>query len=140
MLRKIFSEEELAGEIGKQLLTPTRIYVKPILKLLKSVNVEGIVNITGGGFVDNLPRVLPPGLGASINKGSWPRPKIFDLVRDSGNISEFEMARTFNMGIGMVLILKPRLVKKAQQILKSSKCPSWVMGEIKKQKVKVELI
>lgn len=130
LVRKIFSETDLRGKLGRELLTPTRIYVKPVLALLRTVPLAGIVNITGGGFIDNLPRVIPTGLGATLVAGSWERPKLFDLIQDSGNISNFEMARTFNLGIGMVLIVKKRVVKKAQAILKRSKTRSWVIGEI----------
>ena len=130
LIRKIFSEEDLKGKLGREFLIPTRIYVKPVLTLLRSVRLEGIANITGGGFIDNLPRVIPPGLGATLVAGSWLRPKLFDLIQDSGNISNFEMARTFNLGIGMVLILKKHYVKKTQAILKRMKLTSWVIGEI----------
>jgi phosphoribosylformylglycinamidine cyclo-ligase len=140
LLRKIFSEEDLSGHLGKELLTPTRIYVKPVLKLLQTVPLKGIVNITGGGFWDNLPRVIPDGLGATILKGSWTVPKLFNLVQDSGNISNFEMARTFNMGIGMVLILRKQDTARAQKILKQMKLPSWPIGEIRRAKAKVEVV
>ncbi|MDP3920441.1 MAG: phosphoribosylformylglycinamidine cyclo-ligase [Candidatus Omnitrophota bacterium] len=144
LLRKIFSPAQLRGKIGKELLKPTRIYVKPVLQLLQRVPVAGLVNITGGGFPDNLPRVVPKGLSASISLNSWPRPRIFSLVQDSGNITTFEMARTFNMGIGMVAILKGRYVPKAQGLLKRHQIRSWVIGEIKqgkrRSKSAVELI
>ncbi|MBI3314112.1 MAG: phosphoribosylformylglycinamidine cyclo-ligase [Candidatus Omnitrophica bacterium] len=130
LLRKIFTEKDLKGKLGKELLTPTRIYVKPVLKVAQNVSVGGIVNITGGGFVDNLPRVIPAGLGATIYMGSWPVPRLFDFVRDSGNISDFEMMRTFNLGIGMVLILKSARISQAQRILKKSGISSWVIGKI----------
>jgi len=130
LLRKIFSIKQLRGEIGKKLLTPTKIYVKPVLKLLEAVSVKGLVNITGGGFFDNLPRVLPKGLGAKILRGSWPVPKIFQTVRDSGNIPCFEMARTFNMGIGMIAILKKQDISKASRILKRFHLKHWVIGEV----------
>jgi phosphoribosylformylglycinamidine cyclo-ligase len=130
LLRKIFSSRDLKGPLGKKLLVPTRIYVQPLLRLLKSVPVAGMVNITGGGFIDNLPRVIPAGLGAKLKKGSWPQPKLFDLVKDSGNISDFEMMRTFNLGIGMVVTLKKQFVKKAQIILKPYQLDSWVIGEV----------
>ena len=131
LLRKVFSKKDLAGEIGKQLLAPTRIYVKPVLKLLKALPINGIANITGGGIGRNLPRVLPAGLGATIIEGSWPRPKLFDLVERSGKIAGPEsMKETFNLGIGMIVVLKPRFLKKAQMILKQMKIASWPVGEI----------
>ena len=140
LLRKIFNSTELAGDIGRMLLTPTRIYVKPILKLLKLVTLEAVVNITGGGFIDNLPRVIPNGLSARIYSDSWEKPKIFDLVQNSGNITNFEMMRTFNLGIGMILIVKPQQVKKVQGLMKSMKIKSWVMGEMVKTSSKSKVI
>lgn len=134
LLRRIFSERQLRGEWGRKLLTPTRIYVRPILSLLQKVPLKGIVHITGGGLVDNLPRVIPPRLGATILRGSWPEPKIFQLVRDFGNISLLEMQRTFNLGIGMVLILDPRYVERARQQLGKMRLASWEIGEIHKGK------
>lgn len=130
LLRKIFTEEELERSLGREFLTPTRIYVKPILEILKSVPVKGIANITGGAFYDNLPRILPKGFGAAVNSSRWSRPKLFDLVQRRGNISDFEMFRTFNMGIGMVLVLDPREISQAQKILKRFKIASWQIGEV----------
>jgi phosphoribosylformylglycinamidine cyclo-ligase len=132
LLRKIFSKAQLKGSLGRKLLAPTRIYVEPILALLKRIPVGGIVNITGGGMIDNLPRVIPQGLGAIIKRGTWPMPKLFDLVKDSGNISDFEMFRTFNQGIGMVLILKRKTAPKAQKFLKQMRLRSWIIGEVRK--------
>ena len=80
LLRKVFSEKELKGPIGKSLLTPTKIYVKPVLEVFNKLPLSGIVNITGGGFIDNLPRVIPAGLGARVDSKSWPRAKIFKQV------------------------------------------------------------
>lgn len=140
LLRKIFTAKDLAGHLGKELLTPTKIYVKPVLKLLQSISLKGIVNITGGGFWDNLPRVIPDGLGATIHSGSWKVPKLFYFVQDSGNISNFEMNRTFNMGIGMVLILRKQDVGRAQKMLKQMRLFSWPIGEIRKAKTKVEVV
>lgn len=140
LLRKIFSEEELCGSVGRELLIPTKIYVKPVLGLLNRVELHGIINITGGGFIDNLPRVIPKGLGALIDRRSWPRPKLFQQVQDSGNISNFEMARTFNMGIGMVLILQKNQAIEAQKLLKKQNLSSWVIGEIVKSASRVEFL
>ena len=133
LLRKIFSKSELRGKIGKELLTPTKIYVKPILSLLAALPVKGIVNITGGGFIDNLPRVIPAPFGATILTDAWARPKIFDLVRDSGNISASEMARTFNLGIGMVVILEKHHAERAGRLLHKMHIPSWIIGEVTKR-------
>jgi len=140
LLRKIFSETELRGPLGRELLTPTKIYVKPVLKLLEKLELKGIVNITGGGFIDNLPRVIPDGLGARIIEGSWPVPKLFSLVQDSGNITPSEMARTFNRGIGLVLMVRQQDLAAAQKILAQQKLSSWPIGEIRKSKRKVEVV
>ncbi len=133
LLRKIFSEEELKGGIGRELLTPTRIYVKPLLELFKKIEVHGIANITGGGFYDNIPRVLTPKLGVSIDSSCWPRPKLFETVQGRGNISTSEMFRTFNMGIGLALILKEKSVSPARKILSRFEIPSWNIGEVVKR-------
>ncbi len=133
LVRRVFSEKALRGPIGKRLLTPTIIYVKPILALLKKVLVKGIVNITGGGFYDNLPRVIPQGLGAAIEKSSWNVPEIFRVAQKAGRISDHEMYKTFNMGVGMVVILDKRYVGVAQKVLKSFKLNSWLIGKITKQ-------
>lgn len=132
LLRKIFSKKDLRGPVGRELLTPTRLYVKPVLSLLKKIRLKGIVNITGGGFIDNLPRVFPEGLGAVIDSGAWPRAKLFQTVQDSGNIAAREMYRTFNMGIGMVLVMRRQDAAAAQSYLKKFKMPSWIIGEIVK--------
>ncbi len=133
LIRKIFSEKELSGPLGRRLLTPTLIYVKPVLALVKKIAVRGIVHITGGGFYDNLPRVIPKGLGARVNRDSWKVPEIFRIAQKSGGISEREMHKTFNMGIGMVVILEKRHGGAAQKILKASKLNSWAIGKITKE-------
>ncbi|HOW59742.1 MAG TPA: phosphoribosylformylglycinamidine cyclo-ligase [Candidatus Omnitrophota bacterium] len=133
LLRKIFSMAQLKGSIGRRLLTPTIIYVRPIMKLVKTLTIKGIVNITGGGFYDNLPRVIPRGLGASIDAGVWPVPEIFRVTQRAGGVSNSEMFKTFNMGIGMVVILDDGDAKQAQQILKGFKLNSWIIGQITRQ-------
>lgn len=130
LLRKIFSTKELAGSIGRKLLTPTIIYVRPVMKLVKALPVKGIINITGGGFYDNIPRVIPKGLGVVIDSKAWKVPGIFRTAQKAGKISDHEMYKTFNMGVGMVVILDKRQVKRAQKILKGFKLNSWVIGKI----------
>jgi len=93
----------VGGTVADALLTPTRIYVRSILSLLKEYSINGIAHITGGGLLENVPRVLPKGCVANINLNSWERPALFDVMRDAGNVERDEMYRTFNMGIGMVL-------------------------------------
>ena len=100
--------EGLEQSIGMELLQPTRIYVKSILNLIKNFSIRGIVHIPGGGFLDNIPRIVPGPCRAVIRKGSWPIPPIFDLIRKRGNIDNTEMLRVFNMGIGMILIVSEK--------------------------------
>lgn len=130
LIRKVLSRKELQGPLGREILTPTRIYVKPVLELLDEVALKGIVNITGGGFVDNLPRIVPKSLGAQVWKKSWPIPEIFSLIQKKGRVSDSEMMRTFNLGIGMILIVRPEDAARVQHELKRRKLSSWVMGEI----------
>lgn len=104
--------------IGMELLEPTRIYVKSLLNLFKSFNIKGIVHITGGGFYDNIPRIIPNSCRCVINKKSWDVPPIFDVIREIGNIEEREMFRVFNMGIGMMVIVAE---KECQGVLEQLK-------------------
>jgi phosphoribosylformylglycinamidine cyclo-ligase len=97
--------EELNKTIGEELLTPTKLYPKICLPLIEKFYLHGMVHITGGGFYENIPRALPKGFTANINATAWDRPKIFDLLQNWGNVPQEEMYRTFNMGIGMVLIV-----------------------------------
>ncbi|MFQ5354710.1 MAG: phosphoribosylformylglycinamidine cyclo-ligase, partial [Thermodesulfobacteriota bacterium] len=90
--------------LGSALLEPTRIYVKPVLKVCKKFTIKGMAHITGGGFLENIPRTLPQGLKAIIERGSWPVPPIFSLIQSGGDVGEMEMLRTFNCGIGLVII------------------------------------
>ncbi len=130
LLRKIFSAQELKGPLGRRLLTPTQIYVKPVLKLRDRVDLLGIVNITGGGFYDNLPRVLPKGTGALIFKNRWPAADIFKTVQKRGRIDTQEMYRTFNMGIGMVLVVRKSAAPKTIRLLAGSRLKAWDIGEV----------
>ncbi len=118
LARKVFLEsmgldlqavpEGFDKPLGEILLTPTRIYVKSILNLMRDFELKGIAHITGGGLVENIPRVLPKHCKAVIKKDSWEKPQIFEMLREGGNIPENEMYRTFNYGIGMVLIVSPQ--------------------------------
>ncbi len=131
LLRKVFTKNELSGKIGRELLTPTKIYVKPVLDVVKKVSVHAIANITGGGFYDNLPRVIPKGLAAQVVK-SWPIKKLFFEVQQRANYSENQMFHTFNMGIGLVLVLDRTDISATQNILKKHKLNSYIIGTIKK--------
>jgi len=140
LVRKVFDVEnkdiktpvaELAGKsIGEALLAPTRIYVKPILALLDEVAVKGISHITGGGFYENIPRSIPEGLGAKINKSAVKVLPIFDLIAKTGGISERDMFNTFNMGVGMSVVVSAADVDKALEILKANGEDAYVIGEI----------
>jgi phosphoribosylformylglycinamidine cyclo-ligase len=112
------------------LLEPTRIYVKPVLKLLDAVPVKGLAHITGGGITGNVPRVLPDGTKAVIRKASWPRPPVFDWLQRTGNVAEDEMFRVFNCGIGMVLVLSKENVQQATGVLRAAGETVYEIGAI----------
>jgi phosphoribosylformylglycinamidine cyclo-ligase len=113
-------------------LEPTRIYVKPILKLLESVPVKGLAHITGGGITGNVPRVLRDGLVAKINKASWPRPPVFEWLQRTGNVAEDEMFRVFNCGIGMVLVVSQQDAKRAAELLRAEGETVYEIGAVEK--------
>ena len=123
--------EELGGKsIGETLLTPTKIYVKPILALLEEVTVRAISHITGGGFYENIPRSLPEGMAAKIDRNALRILPIFNLIQKVGNIPERDMFNTFNMGVGMSVIVKKEDASKAIEILKANGEDAYIMGEI----------
>jgi phosphoribosylformylglycinamidine cyclo-ligase len=124
----------LKRSLGEELLTPTRIYVKPILSLLKRFRLKGIAHITGGGFVENIPRILPKGCKAVIKKGSWPVPFIFKFLQEAGNIPEMEMFRTFNCGIGMVVVVSREDEPGVLNRLKDLKERAYIIGEVVKRR------
>jgi len=129
----------LGRSLGEELLSPTKIYLRPVLHLLGKYNILGIAHITGGGISENIPRVLPKGVSVKIDRESWPKPPIFSLIQKEGEISDSEMFRTFNMGIGMVLIVRE---DKAVQIIKELgqiDFPSYIIGKVVKGKQKVEM-
>ena len=134
------ANEALGGKtIGETLLTPTRIYVKSILALIKEVSVKGISHITGGGFYENIPRSIPDGLGAKIKKSDVRVLPIFDLIAKTGNIPERDMFNTFNMGVGMCVIVAKEDVETALSILKANGEDAYVLGDIVASEDKVEL-
>ncbi len=136
LVRKALSASELK-RMSRELLKPTRIYVKPVLALLKKYSVNGIAHITGGAFYDKIARILPSNVNAKIYKHSWPVPEVFKLIQNKGNIEDKEMYHTLNMGIGMVLIIDPKNVK---SIMSHLSIKSWVIGEVIKGSKKVEII
>ena len=149
LVRKVFDVEnadikkpvaELGGKsVGEALLTPTKIYVKPILALLEQIKVKGISHITGGGFYENIPRSIPDGLGAKVDKSAVRILPIFDLIAKVGGISERDMFNTFNMGVGMCVIVSPEDADKALEILKANGEDAYVIGEVVKSEDKVIL-
>jgi phosphoribosylformylglycinamidine cyclo-ligase len=138
LVRKVFSGNELK-RMSKELLIPTRIYVKIVLSLLPDKSVKGIANITGGAFYDKIARILPDNAGVRIRKDSWPVPKIFKLIQNKGNIAEREMYHTLNMGIGMVLIVERGAAGNIMTKLAGSKQKAWSIGEVVKGDRSVEI-
>ncbi|MBQ6603929.1 MAG: phosphoribosylformylglycinamidine cyclo-ligase [Eubacterium sp.] len=150
LVRKVFDVEnadltapveKLGGKsLGDTLLTPTRIYVKPVLALLSEVTVKGISHITGGGFYENIPRSIPDGLCARIRKDAVKVLPIFDLIAETGSIPERDMYNTFNMGVGMSIVVPASEADKAVAILKEAGEDAYILGEIVKGEDKIELI
>ncbi len=149
LVRKVFDVEhadltspvaELGGKgLGETLLTPTRIYVKPVLALLEQVAIKGISHITGGGFYENIPRSIPDGLCARIDKSAVRVLPIFDLIAKTGNISERDMFNTFNMGVGMSIVVSVQDADKALEILHAHGEDAYVIGKIEQGEEKVIL-
>ena len=150
LVRKVFDVEhadlnapveKLGGKsLGETLLTPTRIYVKPVLALLEEVRVKGISHITGGGFYENIPRSIPDGLGARIEKSKVRVLPVFDLIAEKGGISEHDMFNTYNMGVGMSVVVSAEETDKALDILHSNGVDAYVIGEITESDSKIEII
>ncbi len=121
---------ELGESLGDAMLRPTRIYVKSILNLLRSFTIQGMAHITGGGLLENVPRVLPRHCKAVIHKGSWPKLPLFELLREAGNLEEKELYRTFNYGIGMVLVVRKEDTEDIISRLQGLHEQAYVIGEI----------
>ena len=139
LVRKVFDVEntdlnkyydELGQTLGEALLTPTVIYVKPVLAAIDAAEVHGVSHITGGGFYENIPRCIPDGLCAKIEKAAIKVPAIFNLLQREGNIPERDMYNTYNMGVGMALIVSKDTVDRAVAALASEGCEAYVIGEI----------
>jgi phosphoribosylformylglycinamidine cyclo-ligase len=138
LIRKIIetNHSDLSADLDNKKLSnammmPTRIYVKPMLELMKQLPVKGIAHITGGGLVENLPRILPSNLTAILQKNSWSMPPLFHWLQQQGNVTDDEMHRVFNCGIGMILVVAPKYADEAIRILQSSGETAWKIGEIK---------
>lgn len=149
LVRKVFDvensdikspREELGGKsVGETLLTPTKIYVRPVLALLEQVKVKGISHITGGGFYENIPRSIPDGLGAVIDRKNVKVLPIFDLIAKEGGISERDMFNTFNMGVGMSIVVAREDAEKAIEILKANGENAYVIGKIENSEDKITI-
>jgi phosphoribosylformylglycinamidine cyclo-ligase len=134
LVRKVL---ELAGDsdidgvsAGERLLAPTRIYVKPVLELMKAVTVKGLAHITGGGITENLPRILDNSLHAEIDTATWKHGPVFDWLAGAGNITLDEMRRTFNCGVGMIVVVDPAHAAKAVEVLAAAGESAWAIGRI----------
>jgi len=145
LVRKVFSEKELKI-MSNELLKPTRIYVKPVLNLLYAkrstlnAGIKGIAHITGGAFYNKIARIIPGNVDVVIDRHSWKVPQIFRLIQDKGNVPEDDMYGTFNMGIGMVLVVKPDNAPKIKSVLGKFNLRSWVIGEVIKGKKQVKIV
>ncbi len=147
LVRKVFDVDnadiktpvaELGGKsVGETLLTPTKIYVKPMTALFEEVTVKAVSHITGGGFYENIPRSIPDGFGAKIDKASLRILPIFDLIAKTGNIPERDMFNTFNMGVGMSIVVAKEDADKAIEVLKANGEDAYIIGEIIKSEDKV---
>ncbi len=137
LIRKILSETNTTitdqiggGRLVDTLLEPTRIYVKPVRKLLKNSNVNGIVHITGGGLIDNIPRILPKNVQVNVDTSTWDWPEIFQWLQKSGNVSTVEMYTVFNCGIGMILIVDTSVCDEVIELLSQQGENAWKLGEV----------
>ena len=139
LVRKVFTVNEqnlarhygdLGTTLGECLLTPTKIYVKPVMELLKAVKVKSLSHITGGGFYENIPRSLPDGITASIERSAVQVLPIFDLIAKTGNIPERDMFNTFNMGVGMIAVVDKNDADKALAALKAAGEDAYILGEL----------
>ena len=149
LVRKVFDVENcdlktpveaLGGKsLGETLLTPTKIYVKPMLALMSEVTVKGVSHITGGGFYENIPRSIPDGLGAKIDKSSVKVLPIFKLIQEKGGITERDMFNTFNMGVGMSVVVAKENAERALEILRANGEDAYLIGEIVESEEKIIL-
>ena len=132
--------EELGGKsVGETLLTPTKIYVKPMTRLLGQVQVKSVAHITGGGFYENIPRSLPSGIGVRIQRKNVRVLPIFDLIAERGGIPERDMFNTFNMGVGMTAIVSAADADRALEILKEEGEDAYILGDVVQSEESVEI-
>jgi phosphoribosylformylglycinamidine cyclo-ligase len=138
LIRKIIehSHADLSADFHGQpladaIMAPTRIYVKPLLALINQLPVKGLAHITGGGLVENVPRILPDRLAAVLYRDAWEMPPLFRWLQQQGNVADHEMARVFNCGIGMVVVVAPEHAENALHSLRAAGETVWRIGEIK---------
>ena len=131
---------ELGKTIGEELLTPTKIYVKPLLKLINEIGIHTVSHITGGGFIENVPRMLPDNLNAIIRKGTWDVLPVFDMMRKKAELSEHDMYNTFNMGIGMIAAVDKEKADEAVKCLSACGEKAFIIGELASGERGVEII
>jgi len=140
LVRKLLLEEKgyslqdhidvLGGKLGDVVLEPTKIYVKSVLAALEKVELKGLAHITGGGFIENIPRMLPADVNVEIDYGSWPILPIFQLMQEAGSISNNDMFRTFNMGIGMVIVVSEQQAAEAARIFEQHGEKVYTLGRV----------
>jgi len=140
VIRKVFFEkmnmkvtdyvEELGMTLGEALLTPTKIYANACEAVLSKHQINGIIHITGGGFFENIPRIIPEGLGVNINLGSWNIPAIFNYIEKCGNVEQTDMFSTYNMGVGMMMVVSEECAEEVLATLKEAGEKAYVIGEI----------
>ncbi|MDO4301717.1 MAG: phosphoribosylformylglycinamidine cyclo-ligase [Clostridia bacterium] len=124
--------DELGTTLGEALLTPTKLYVKPVLELIKQVDVKGLSHVTGGGFIENIPRMMPEGTKVNIEEGTWEILPIFELLEKKGNVARMSMYNTFNMGIGMVAAVAEKDAEKAVKTLEAMGEKAYIIGNVTK--------
>ena len=139
LIRSILKKHKAPESIMKVLLKPTHLYPAPVLELIKKTNVKGMAHITGGGLTENIPRILKKGLIADVNLSSWKFPKAFQWLQEKGKISQSDMLRIFNCGIGMVCILDKAEVEKAKKVLSAHKLRTFEIGSIIKGSLKEQI-
>ena len=148
LVRKVFDvenadlgryDDELGETLGEALLRPTVIYVKPVLRCIEAADVKGVSHITGGGFYENIPRMLKDGVKAVIRKDSYPVPPVFKLLAEKGRIEEQMMYNTYNMGLGMIVAVNPADVEKTMEAMKAAGEAPYVVGSIEKGEKGVSL-
>ncbi|HOW57872.1 MAG TPA: phosphoribosylformylglycinamidine cyclo-ligase [Smithellaceae bacterium] len=140
---KLHVTDRIAGldeTVGLELLKPTRIYVKPLLNLFKSFHIKGLVHVTGGGFYDNIPRVIPDVCRCVITRNSWDIPPIFNIIQEIGNVEEKEMFRVFNMGIGMIIVVEEKECREVMERLEVLGEKPYLLGVVEKRNKNQELV